>query len=733
MILASLLLAVELNGQQLSRGTEVLVTGPSSCLIHLPELQAQVLPGRLRQRTHQELVYEDLSGEGVECRIDAAAGIAKLNLAPELLRPRPLQIGRLPDWSAGLALLQNQDPRVSTLPSLALDLLAGQQNQTLGLTASYRQAQWSLQRTQSPTASSTNWAAETFLGQGGLLSLGDQVLGLGLPQAPTTQRGLSYTNRAQPLRQSQTHSSLLLSSPARLRFLDPNGQALYTTSLLGTGQYQVSGPVGSPGPGLLQVEVLGADGQRQLVSLPWTHSPLLLGPNERVYETFFGRQLQQLKWSQGLSVSETGRIHLEHLNPANGQTVRQAYAGLSSRRWSEWLLSADFGLGCGPSADCRPAHRLQSQWQWSRQMRLTLEDRGPAGHLVAFSVAGLNGHQLSLSLSQSASERITLVSWQKRLLKNFQFQTQLRQGETSGTVLTMSLHIPLGDRQTGGFAVQNQRSQGTDSGSTSLQASFQHRPSSDYGSFVDLTQRTAQTRQQSLTLRQEESFGSFNLSAQQADDQATRLDGQIASRLWITPMGFRLGRLSDSNLVIHSTGLERATMVENHRRTAQANEQGDVWFPNAPSWSNTDYRIQAKSLPFFIDWRGGQTSLATTKRRAYRVDHRGLWQMQLTTRLDWPTDRLRQIQSVNSREGRSIPFNQDGYLDFHAPADLPLRVQLASGVGWLCGEAHQRPSSTGELLLGCRPEKSDSQNPAGPRGRPAVLEAQTTEPLPSSG
>ncbi|MFM1788572.1 MAG: hypothetical protein RLZZ166_1039, partial [Pseudomonadota bacterium] len=351
MNLISLLLAVELNGQQLSRGTEVLQESAQACLISPNILQAQVKSDALTVVVHEGQTYLRIGGSGKgkqdSCQVDEAAGIARLTLPAESLLPKSLTIGQTTRLDQAVALVNEPVGNIQTIPSLAIDLLAGSTSQTLGLTGSHGNTQVFAQQSLGLGVGRPSWSSETLFSSGASLTLGHQSLLTGQTNTPIATTGIAYSTRAQPLRQTQTHASLVLQSPSRLRFLDTNGHTLYSSSLLTTGQYQVSGLLGSPGPGLLQVEVIGADGQRQVIGLPWTNSPLLLAPTEQIIDVFLGADWQQFKLHRGLSISESLRLQLER---GNAQSVHgRLLGGISSRRWSRWLISSDLGLACDGS------------------------------------------------------------------------------------------------------------------------------------------------------------------------------------------------------------------------------------------------------------------------------------------------------------------------------------------------------------------------------------------------
>jgi hypothetical protein len=728
--LASLLLAVELNGQQLSRGSEVLLEAHQTCLVIADLLRAQVKPGALPTVTHNGQTYlrigDTRSDDENRCQIDESVGVARITLAAERLQPKPLTIGQPNPMNQAVALVNQPVGSVQTIPSLAVDLLAGSSSQTVGLTASLGNTQVFAQQSLGLGLQQPNWSSETLFSSGASLVIGHQPLLTGLANTPVTTTGISLSSRAQALRQSQTHANLVLQSPSRLRFLDPNGNTLYSSNLLTTGQYQVSGLLGSPGPGLLQVEVIGADGQRQIVGLPWTNSPLLLGPSEQIIDTFVGSDWQQFKLHRGLSIAESLRLQAERY-AGSGEQHRFA-AGLSSRRWSRWLVSVDLGLDCGPARSCKPEHRLQSIFRKDRFLQLTLEDQGSAGRFLGLSLGTASGYQTSLSMGQSVTgEFQAFASWQRRLGKGTQLQLQWRHSGLTGNGVLVSLHLPLGHQTTSDASLQTNRS-----GRPSLQASLHRRPAGEYGSSISLTRREGPLPSQALDLRQEAAIGSLSLSARRLGSDH-QIQGQLASRLWVTSEGLTLGRLSDANLVVHTTGLSKASMQQNQQASQQADDQGRIWFANAPAWSKPDYRIAAKSLPFYIDWRGGQASVPTTKRRAYLVDHRHHWRLQLTSKLNLATDALAGITDIRQRDGRAVSFSPDGYVDLSRPSDLPLRVRHRNGIVRLCGQPGIQPNENGELLLDCTVESQPPKGPSLQPGHKPLLEAQTTEPPPSSG
>ncbi len=730
MNLISLLLAVELNGQQLSRGTEVLQESAQACLISPDILKAQVKSDALTVVVHEGQTYLRIGGSDKStqdsCQIDESAGIARLTLPAESLLPKSLTIGQTTRLDQAVALVNEPVGNIQTIPSLAIDLLAGSTSQTLGLTGSHGNTQVFAQQSLGLGVGRPSWSSETLFSSGASLTLGHQSLLTGQTNTPVATTGIAFSTRAQPLRQTQTHANLVLQSPSRLRFLDTNGNTLYSSSLLTTGQYQVSGLLGSPGPSLLQVEVIGADGQRQVIGLPWTNSPLLLAPTEQIIDVFLGSDWQQFKLHRGLSISESLRLQLERGNAQSDHG--RLLGGISSRRWSRWLISSDLGLACDGSQACQPEHRLQAIFRQDRFFQLTLEEQGQAGRYIGLTFGAASGHQTSLSLGQSATGDFqAFASWQKRLGQGAQLQLQWRHSALTGHGVLLSLHLPLGHQMNSDVSVQT-----SDAGRPSLQAALHHRPAGEYGRSISLTRREGPTPSQAFDLRQEAAIGSLSLTARRLGTQH-QIQGQLASRLWVTSEGLTLGRLSDANLVVHNTGLSAASMRQNQQPDQKADAQGRIWFANAPAWSRPDYRISAKSLPFYIDWKGGQTSLPTTKRRAYRVDHRQDWRMQLSTKLNLEPILIQGIQEIRQRHGRAVSFSPDGHVDLGQPSELPLRVRSTDGTTRLCGQPEVQPNQNGELLLDCVVE---SQPPTDPNQQPRIqplLEAQTTEPPPSSG
>jgi hypothetical protein len=94
---------------------------------------------------------------------------------------------------------------------------------------------------------------------------------------------------------------------------------------------------------------------------------------------------------------------------------------------------------------------------------------------------------------------------------------------------------------------------------------------------------------------------------------------------------------------------------------------------------------------------------------------------------------LANLREIRQRNGRSVSFGPDGYVDLGRPDELPLLVIARDGAQWQCGHTEVKPNENGELLLDCIVE---SQPPEGLKPRPnqrPLLEAQTTEPPPSSG
>ena len=92
------------------------------------------------------------------------------------------------------------------------------------------------------------------------------------------------------------------------------------------------------------------------------------------------------------------------------------------------------------------------------------------------------------------------------------------------------------------------------------------------------------------------------------------------------------------------------------------------------------------------------------------MGNREAWRLQLSSRLNLPLTQLANLREIRQRNGRSVSFGPDGYVDLGRPDELPLLVIARDGAQWQCGHTEVKPNENGELLLDCIVE---SQRPRG--------------------
>ncbi|MGA1081299.1 MAG: hypothetical protein ACO3WK_13150 [Steroidobacteraceae bacterium] len=120
------LLAVEINGVQISRGAWVLAGPGQSCWLQAGLLSSMVDSAHVEQQTLQGEAFERVSAEAVTCEVQSAGALAQWHVPAHLLRQQPLRLGLTPGSPLSY----------ETIPSLAIDLLGASGRWGMGLTPS---------------------------------------------------------------------------------------------------------------------------------------------------------------------------------------------------------------------------------------------------------------------------------------------------------------------------------------------------------------------------------------------------------------------------------------------------------------------------------------------------------------------------------------------------------------------------------------------------------------------
>ena len=670
------LLAVEINGVQISRGAWVLAGPGQSCWLQAGLLSSMVDSAHVEQQTLQGEAFERVSAEAVTCEVQSAGALAQWHVPAHLLRQQPLRLGLAPGSPLSY----------ETIPSLAIDLLGASGRWGMGLTASRGLTQFQWQGA-GPTA---QWSLDQLTAGGAQVSLGHLTLTEGLLGTPAVRQSVRITNQARFLRQPSTaHAELLLNHPSRIRMLDANGQQVYATRLLRPGRLLVEGFGAGQQPGIMTIEVTGLDGQRSQLLVPWVGSPLLLAPSEQVWEFQAHATGAEGHVQHGLSVHETLRLGgaLEGHDPS-------AHATVSSRRWAGWLVSSGLGARC--AAQCSGEAMTQLQWQPTRQWSIRSDWR----HLdQSKGFGGTLTHHMgdwgSLQLQWSRStERLQSLSWTRRLPGLSQFQVQLRDAPLGlgGRALLLSMVVPFDDRRSVQVLTERNEADGLQ-----RQVAFRQRASGLQGESLGLVRRSGQLPSQELLIRSERSEYDLQVSARQSADQPVVLAYQASSRVWVTGQGIHLGRVGEQNLLLHDIGTPGIPVRQRGRGHRLSNAQGVASFPNVPAHSRAEFEVDQRRLPLGMVASGQASHLMTLSRRAYRLQTHVAVETPPSLRLPHTPHRDNPIRQVTDANGRSVAFTADGHLDWTDQTRGPLRIQFKDG----SLSCHRRP---GHDTLGCTPE-----------------------------
>ena len=670
------LLAVEINGVQISRGAWVMTAQDQTCWVQAGLLSSMVDPAHIKQHTLQGEAFERVLADAVTCEVQSAGGLAQWRVPAHLLRQQPLRLGSAPASPLSY----------ETIPSLAIDLLSASGRWGVGLTASHGLTQFQWQG----AGASAQWSLDQLTPSGAQVSLGHLALTEGLLGTPAVRQSVRITNQARFLRQHATaHAELLLSHPSRIRMLDANGQQVYATSLLRPGRLLVEGFGVGQQPGIMTIEVTGLDGQRSQLLVPWVGSPLLLAPSEQVWELQAHATGAEGHLQRGLSVHETLRLGgaLQGDDPS-------VHATVSSRRWAGWLVSSGLGARC--AAQCSGEAMTQVQWKPTRQWSISSDWR----HLhQGKGFGGTLTHHMgawgSLQLQWSrAAEQLQSLSWTRRLPGVSQFQVQLRDAPLGlgGRALLLSMVIPFDDRRSVQVLTEKNQADGLQH-----QVAFRQRASGLQGESIGLVRRSGRLPSQELLLRSERSEYDLQVSARQSADQPVVVAYQASSRVWVTGQGIHLGRVGEQNLLLHDIGTPGIPVRQRGRGHQLSNAQGVASFSNVPAHSRAEFEVDQRRLPLGVVASGQASHLMTLSRRAYRLQTHVTVETPPSLRLPNIPHRDNPIRQVTDANGRTVAFAADGHLDWTDQTRGPLRIQFKDG----SLSCHRQP---GHDTLDCTPD-----------------------------
>ncbi|MFZ9313837.1 MAG: hypothetical protein ACO24G_01135, partial [Burkholderiaceae bacterium] len=462
------LLAIELNGQQVSRGALV-HAAPDLCLVQVEALEGHLAPAAVPMVTHEGESFFRLPAPAV-CARDEARGQLQVNLPSAWIRPQTLRLSNIRPADPLPLLLGTKSAEspapIMNLTAAHLDIVADRYRQQWAVGASHRGLQLLMTdspQDQQPARATLDWLWPS----GAALRIGDQVTREGPEQRPRSLRGLSLTSRLQVLRpQGSGQGQVALDAPARLQFFDTQGQPLFSTGLLPAGRYRLEG-LGAPTlPGLLTVRVEGLSGQTETLLLPWVASPLLLAEGATHWDLWIGKPSEDTAnigagpgkeaalhleglWARGMSLHETLRTGWA----TTTHETLQGFVGMASQRWPQRLASADLGFFC-MAAHCAALGGLELSAQPRRGLQWSAGLRHEAGLGQTVRLSASQRLTQSTTVTAHLSEartRLQLLSLQTRLSPEASLQASLRVGSPSRdrppeTSFFLSLHLSLPHR-----------------------------------------------------------------------------------------------------------------------------------------------------------------------------------------------------------------------------------------------------------------------------------------------
>jgi hypothetical protein len=179
--------------------------------------------------------------------------------------------------------------------------------------------------------------------------------------------------------------------------------------------------------------------------------------------------------------------------------------------------------------------------------------------------------------------------------------------------------------------------------------------------------------------------------------------------------------------VIHELG-HPDLRVQLGRQTRTSNQDGRAAFGRTPAWTEAQFRLDAESIPFEMQWKTSQVRFATAARRAYWVDQRQQAETRPEFRLRLPDTLMARIRTIQTHSKRPVAFTPEGYLDIVSLAELPITLTLDSGRSHTCDADKQSINqSTPVYWIDCPTQEADPP----PRNN-QIREAQSS-PRPSSG
>lgn len=717
---AWLLAAIELNGALISRGANAQLTD-QHCAV-----EARVIAPALSEKDRRAIQGEYWITDAQHCSFSDADGLLRIRLPQESLASKSLLLGENTS-SMSVAMLHDptvlsqqtetaSQPSAQSIPSAAFDLFVGSRLRGLGTVLTH--GPWSVQVLQQNAGgtSALRGTAEYLFRNGAQIRLGDFRTDHGPEQSFGEYRGLLLTNRAAPLRgDGKAEAQLSIRSPSRVQFFDRNGLPIYSSEILPPGNYQIQGFGASTVPGFLEARIVDINGVTQSVSLPWSADRRLLSHSASEWELFAGhpRQLTteltsppllSARVRHGLSQHLTVGLHAETLSEQHRFSFEA-----SSRAMPSVIATAAVGHACDAT---------HCQANWIGEARATLAKGLSALASVGNTTALVNDNTLSsqrtaqLSISGAMTSALTAsvhlansrladgprqhtqtisaslrIDPQISLL--FQARHHLLEKESSGWsgFIGVSVHFSKHHTSVASYAnlrSLNQGSKSSSDGSITTQANLSspqlYGPQLNFSNTHDLNNN--ENSRNDLFARYASPYGDVSL---RNDSVSHRTVWSGATRLWVTRETTTFAPMGEENLVIQKLGLGAVRIAHPGRDTQVSDEKGVALFKKAPSWTETIYAIDPRSIPFGFNLAASRVRIPLATNRAYVVDYRNLWSMAQSWRIAH-MDSLKLPENVTAtdRHGRKVFIAGDGFVDLQSADHLPLRLANRDGEAIEC-------------------------------------------------
>lgn len=708
---------------------------PSQCAVELQAI-APALSEAARKTTQGK--YWQTSAEN--CSYEEASAVLRIRLPQAALATKTLTLSQA-SGTLSIALLHDTaqlsehadfaaQPAPTPIPSAAFDLFAG--SGLTGLGAVLAAGPWSLQALrQLPKSGQAHerLTAEYFFIDGAHVRLGDFRTDSGPEQAFGEFRGISWTNRAAPLRgDGKAEGLLAIENPSRVQFFDRNGVSVYSSEILPPGNYQVQGYGASTIPGFLEARLIDVNGNTQSISIAWSADRRLLSVGQTEWEIFSGlaRQSQTAlsektttagRIRYGLTQQITAGLHAQALGAGQRWAIEA-----STRNLPSMIGTAALGQSC-LQRSCSLTWLIETRADLQRKALITasLGQYLPQTPQAAIARSGQIARVAQISLSGSWSVRLSgsiylaserqqngfaqhsqTLSASLRFSPRTSLQMQARHQSASGqgaswaATLGMSIAFAGHNASASSYLQQRSRANGQPASADLTVGASKSSPSA-YGPHISIAHTQGQATRSDAYGRFASRFG--DVSAR-ADSLSNRLDWSASTRLWVTSQAVSFAPTGEHNLVIHQLGLPDVRISHAGNESQVTNTQGRALFRKSPAWTDSRYAIDSKTVPFGINMGVSAVKIPLALHRAYLVDYRSLWSSSQSWQIA-NTQMLGDLQSlqIRDRHDRPVYLSADGYVDLQSLDQLPIVAKPKQGLPLTCELSNTAQSTH---LLYCR-------------------------------